>query len=191
VSLRSLALAAAATPLIIPGQPSVRPWPIGPGPAYRPAAAAAAVRSGRPVGAYRCEANGAFVAFHLEIFADRRVVIIPAGIGVARPLRQLGATVAARGCSYPVRTLTPTGVVELRRTTSMPLAGFFRVWGQSLGSNRIASFVSGSRVRAYVDGRRVRGAPGAIALAGGEEIVLEIGGYVPPHRFFLFSAPSA
>lgn len=190
MSLRSLALLAAA-PLIIPGQPSVRPWPIGAGAAYRPTAAPAVVRSGRAVGAYRCAPAGGFVAFHLEIFANRQVVVIPAGIGVARPLSQLGATVTAHGCSYPVRTLTPTGVVELRRGARISLAGFFRVWGEALGSKRIASFRSDGPVRAYLDGRRVRGAPGAIVLRSHEEVVLEIGAYVQPHRFFLFSAPSA
>jgi hypothetical protein len=90
-----------------------------------------------------------------------------------------------------VRTLTPTGVVELRRGARISLAGFFRVWGEALGSKRIASFRSDGPVRAYLDGRRVRGAPGAIVLRSHEEVVLEIGAYVQPHRFFLFSAPSA
>ena len=91
------------------------------------------------------------------------------------------------GCAYPVRTLTPAGIVEVARGARLRLADLFRVWGQALGTHRIASFRSASPVRAYVDGKRVRGPVGAIPLTRHAEIVLELGGYVPPHPFFLFA----
>ena len=46
---------------------------------------------------------------HLELFAHRRVVIVPAGIGVDRT-----------GCVYPARTLEPTGVVEVAHGSTPP-----------------------------------------------------------------------
>jgi hypothetical protein len=124
---------------------------------------------------------------HLEIFADRRVVVVPAGIGVAAPSLRTGATVVPRGCTYPASTLTPTGVVEVARGSGVSLAGLFRIWGQPLGARTIASFRSRTPVRAYVDGRRVAGPAGAIRLRPRSEIVLELGGYVAPHPFFLFA----
>jgi hypothetical protein len=42
------------------------------------------------------------IRVHLELFARRRVVVIPENVGV-RP-----------HCRYPLRTLAPTGVVEAR-----------------------------------------------------------------------------
>jgi hypothetical protein len=38
----------------------------------------------------------------------------------------------------------------------------------------------------YVDGVRRHGDPRALRLGPGAEIVLEVGGYVPPHHTFLF-----
>ena len=48
-------------------------------------------------------------------------------------------------------------------------------------------FTSRSPLRAYVDGKLVRGPAGAIPLTPHAQIVLELGGYVPPHPFFLFA----
>ena len=181
------ALLATFAPLSIPGHPSVRPWPIGPGPRYRPPAAFAVVTNGRPLGRLRCGPPGADFALHLEIFVDRKVVVIPAGIGVARPSSQLGAAVVARGCVYPVSTLEPTGVVEVARGARLRLADLFRIWGQRLGARRIGSFVSRSAARAYVGGKPVSGPLSAIPLSRHAEIVLELGAYVAPHPFFLFA----
>jgi hypothetical protein len=155
----------------IGGDPSIRPWPIGPGPAYRPAATA---RDGRPVAGHACVSGGRRFHVHLELYANRRVVIVPPGIGVAS------------GCSYTARTRTPTGVVEVSRGARLDLGGLFRIWGQPLGAHRLASFRSSTAVRAYVGGRRVRGPVAGVRLEPNAEIVLELGAYVPPHRFFLF-----
>jgi len=186
-----LALAAALGGVLVPGHPSVQPWPIGPGPAYRPAATFAAVKAGEPLGALRCGPPGAVFALHLELFAERRVVVVPAGIGVASPSLQVGASVLARGCTYPLSTLNPAGIVEVRRGMSLRLADLFTIWGQPLGARRLASFHSSEPVRAYVGGHLFRGPLASIPLTPHAEIVLELGGYVPPHPFFLFAGGSS
>jgi hypothetical protein len=113
-------------------------------------------------------------------------VILPPGIGVAAPRREVGAVVRSGRCAYPVRTADPTGVVRFRPGRGLDLADVFAVWGQPLSGHRLLGFRSGAGVRVYVGGRRVRGAPGAVPLRRHAEIVVEIGAYVPPHRSYLF-----
>ncbi|HVV59509.1 MAG TPA: hypothetical protein VHC45_14205 [Gaiellaceae bacterium] len=145
---------------MIAAPPPVYPWPIGVGPRYHPTA-------NRPEAALRCGPLGTRYRVHLELFADRRVVVVPAGIG---------------GCDAPLRTTAPTGVVEVsgRRT----LGDLFAVWGRRLGRNGFLTFRG--RVAAFVNGRRATGDPRRIALRPRDEIVLEVGGYVAPHRDYLF-----
>jgi hypothetical protein len=173
-----VALLLATTPL----PPSVQPWPIGVGPGFRLAAAPAAVRGGRPVGGFRCGVGGPRFGAHIELFVERRVLIVPAGVGVSRPSRVSFGLIRAHRCSYPVRTLDPTGVIEVGARAT--LGDFFAVWGQRLGPHRIASFTG--RVLAFVGGRRWWGDPRRIPLARHAQIVLEVGGYVPPHPRYLF-----
>jgi hypothetical protein len=99
---------------------------------------------------------------HLELFANKRVVLIPAHVGCW--------------------TSDPTGVVRYRKGST--LGDFFRVWRQRLSPTALLSFAG--RVRAFRNGRRVAGDPRAIPLRNGDELVLEVGGYVPPHRFYRF-----
>jgi hypothetical protein len=136
------------------------PTPIGPGAAYR--------RSAGPVA--KCAPRPTF-AVHLELFANGRAIVIPAGIG---------------GCSDPARTRLPIGVIEVARSAKLDLGGFFRIWRRPLSANRLLSFRAREPVRAYVDGRRVDGPVGRIPLRPGSQIVVELGGYVPPHPSFLF-----
>jgi hypothetical protein len=147
--------------------PSVHPWPIGVGPRYHPVAPA---RDGEPVGALRCSSAPAQSAAHVELFAARRVVIVPAGIG--------------RGprCTYPVATSSPTGVVLVRSVVTV--GDLFRVWRRTLGPRQLLSFRG--RVQAFVAGRRVAGDPRAIRLTRHAQVVLEIGGYVAPHPSYVF-----
>ena len=163
----ALALVFAALP------PFVHPWPIGAGPRYRVPAAPAAVRAGRPVGPFVCGHAASRLRVHVEVFANRRVVILPAGIGVGP------------GCTYPLRTTTPTGVVEVASSTAT-VGDLFRVWGQEFGPRRLLSFRSDRGTLAFVAGRRRSGDPRSIRLRPDEQIVLEIGGYVPPHPTYLF-----
>lgn len=157
------------------------PTPIGVGPLYHPAPGAV------PVAGLRCaSAERPRFGTHLELFAHRRVVIVPAGIGIAPPLRRQGAYVLGGRCSYALRTREPTGVVEVERGASLTLGRLFQMWGQPLSRTRLVGFVSRSQILAFVDGRRWRGDPRAIPLRPHAEIVLELGGYVPPHATFLF-----
>jgi len=97
--------------------------------------------------------------------------VIPANIGVRR------------GCRYPLRTLTPTGVVELDRP-GLTLGDFFAVWRMPLSHRSLLTFRGD--VTAYVGGTRRDGDPRTIPLPDHAQIVLEVGGIVPPHRFYLF-----
>jgi hypothetical protein len=74
-------------------------------------------------------------------------------------------------------------VIDFDRA-DLTLGDLFAIWGEPLGPRRMASF-RGS-VRAFVGGRRVEGDPAGIRLRDGAQIVLQVGGYIPPHRTFLF-----
>src|SRR5690348_4331915 len=92
------------------------PTPIGVGPQFRIPAAPQRVLQGAPVGRFRCAASpAARVQAHVELFANRRVLLLPAGVGMAPPLKRVGAYVVRSRCSYGVRTRAPTGVVEAAR----------------------------------------------------------------------------
>jgi hypothetical protein len=164
---------------VLGASPSVHPWPIGPGPRYLPPARTAAVAAGKPVGSFTAGPASASFQLHLELFANRKVVVVPSGIGVSRA-----------GAVYPIRTTAPGGVFEVARGEHLTLADLFRVWGQPLGGNRLASFASREPVRVYVGGRRVSGPVGSVPLTRHAEIVVELGAYVAPHPFFLFPGGS-
>jgi hypothetical protein len=152
--------------------PPVYPWPIGVGARYHPAASNPFVASARPLGELRCGNAATAFRVHVELFGARQVVIVPAGIGVS-----------PRGCAYPASTSTPTGVVRVTRS-GITLGDWFRVWGRRLSPSRLLGFAG--RVELYVNGRRRSGDPGRLVLRPHDEIVLEVGGYVPPHTTYLF-----
>ena len=169
-------MSAFLTAIVLLAHPSVRPWPIGPGPRYTPPPRPASISPALQVGPLRCGTPGrATIQVHLELFVDRRVVVVPSGIGLTRA-----------GCSYPVRTLAPGGVVDAARGERLTLGDLFRVWGEPLGTHRLVSFSARQPLRAYVGGRLVHGPAAAIRLTSHAEIVLELGPYVVPHSFFLF-----
>ena len=160
--------------------------PIGRGPRFELPPGARADR-GEPIGGLRCgPAGGAWSEAHVEVFALGRVVILPPGIGVATPRRQVGAVVRSGRCVYPARTADPTGVVRFRPGRGLDLAAVFAVWGEPLSRHRLLGFRSREGVRVYVDGRRVAGRPGVVPLRRHAEIVVELGAYVRPHRSYLF-----
>ena len=164
------------------------PIPIGVGPRFHPADAPKPVLQGRPVAGLRCERAGRRTGVHLELFALRRVVIVPAGIGIAAPRARDGAYVRPRGCTYPIRTLEPTGVLQVTAGRRLTLGHLFRLWGQPLSRTRLAAF-STSRarpVRAYVGGRRWAGPLRSIPLRRHAVIVLQLGAYVRPHVTYPF-----
>jgi hypothetical protein len=150
--------------------------PIGAGPEFRPPA-------GRPaVGCARGALRGRFRA-HVEVFGRRRAVVIPAGIGVGADARREYGRVVGAGCRADARTLDPSGVVHFDRG-DLRLGDLFSIWGQPLDGGRLLSFRGD--VSAFAGGRRVSGDPADIALRDGAQIVLESGGYIPPHPEFRF-----
>ncbi|HEX5448763.1 MAG TPA: hypothetical protein VFW85_01745 [Gaiellaceae bacterium] len=142
----------------------VHPWPIGVGPRYQLPATTPAVRAGI------CAPRPVQFAAHVEVFARRRVVVLPQGIGVGR------------NCRYSASTNSPTGVVRLTRQVT--LGDLFRIWGQPLGTNRLLSFRGATL--AFVGGKRWSGDPRRIRLTAHAQVVVEIGGYVAPHPSYLF-----
>jgi hypothetical protein len=172
-----------ATP---PGLPAdALPVPTGRSSAYRLAATSGRVSRRAPVGALRClGAHPPSYGAHLELYAGRLVLPVPAGIGVAPPLVRRGVYVLGGACSYPVRTFEPTGVVVVDGGRPPTLAALFALWGQTLTAHTIAGFHG--QVLAFVGGRRWQGAPGAIALSPHAEIVLQVGGRLPPHTKYRF-----
>lgn len=163
------------------------PTPIGVTRGYKLSPTSPAVRAARPVGELGCARSSPLrFRVHLELFARKLVLLVPAGVGVAPPLQREHGRVTAGRCFYPLRTLEPTGVVEVASAAQLQLGDVFRVWGQPLTPWRIAGFRSSERVLAFVNGRRYTGDPRSIPLRRHDEIVLEIGGYVPPHSSYLF-----
>jgi hypothetical protein len=165
--------------------------PIGRGPAFELGTGARAHR-GAPIAGLRCgRVAGGWRDAHVEVFARGRVLLLPPGIGVARPRQAAGAAIRRGRCSYPVRTTDPTGVVRYRPGRGLALGDLFAVWGQPLGRHRLCGFRSSAAVRVYVGGRRVAGAPATVPLRRHAEIVVEIGPYVPPHRAYVFAGGEA
>ena len=154
------------------------PTPIGVGPLYHPPA------HGPSAAAVACRAaplrDGLRV--HLELFAHKRVVIVPAGVGVRGATFRLGNIVGAR-CRAAAWTVDPTGVVRFDRPGTS-LGTVFAVWGAPLSPARLAGFRGD--VSVFVNGVRRDVDPRRLVLHDGDEIVLEVGGYIPPHESFRF-----
>jgi hypothetical protein len=119
---------------------------------------------------------------HLELFAHKRVVIVPAGIGVRDPVLSRG-NVTGASCRARIWTVDPTGVVRMDGSGET-LGSVFAVWGEPLGPARLAGFRGD--VSVFVNGAKRSGDPRRFVLRNGDEVVLEVGGYVPPHASFVF-----
>lgn len=173
----------AATRTALP--PDVIPVPAGRTAAYRLPALSAATRRRAPVdGLYCTRARPRVYGVHLDLYAHRLVVPIPAGIGIAPPQRRAGAYVRGGACTYRVRTYEPTGVIVADAGPPPTLAQLFAVWGQPLGADGVAGFHG--RVTTFLNGRRWWGSPGAIPLSRHAEVVIEVGGEIPPHPRYRF-----
>jgi hypothetical protein len=93
----------------------------------------------------------------------------------------LGRVHAAR-CRARLWTLDPSGVVHFTGRTT--LGDIFRVWGTRLTPTRLLTFRG--PVRVYVNGLRRRDDLVTIVLRDRDQVVLEVGAYVPPHRSYRF-----
>lgn len=160
------AVAIAAVALLVP-------TPIGVGPRFHPAPAALGGCAPAPL------VSGGRV--HLELFAAGRVVIVPAGIGVRGGRDRFGRITAAR-CRGAVWTTDPTGVVHFQGART--LGGLFAAWGRRLRPGRLLSFRG--PVRLYRNGVRMAGEPRLARLRDRDELVLEVGPYIRPHRSYRF-----
>jgi hypothetical protein len=149
------------------------PTPIGVGPRYHPRPA---VHAACAPGVLRTGSR-----LHVELFANGRVVIVPAAIGVGGARFELGRVRSAR-CRARVWTVEPTGVVQFEGRTT--LRDLFGVWGTRLAPGRLLSFTGA--VRVYVDGLLRRGDPRTLVLHDRDEVVLEVGPYIPPHVSYRF-----
>jgi hypothetical protein len=167
-----------------------RPVPrIGRGPGYAVPPAGARVEAARPVGRLRCGPGGrARYGAHLEVFASRLDVVIPAGIGIAPPRRRDGAYVRSGRCQYPARTVEPTGLIEIDAGTGVTLGELFDLWGQPLSRRGVLGFRArkGGRVAAFVNGTRWTADPRAIPLRRHAAVVVEVNGFFPPSRRYAF-----
>jgi hypothetical protein len=161
----------------VPGPPIVT-RPIGVGPGFRLPPRGTLALAGKPIGRLACRRGplGGPIVAHLEIFARRDTLVIPARIGV----------VGGR-CRYPVRTLVPTGLVVADRA-GLTLGDLFAIWGQALGARRLAGFRG--PVAAFVAGRMVTGDVRDIPIRHHSQIVVEVSGYVPPHVRYVFPRAS-
>lgn len=157
----------------------------GAGPRYRPVPYRGRAGRGRPIGRLRCSHSTAprFLV-HVETFVDGRVVLMPAGIGIAPPHVRRGAFVVRGRCDYPLRTREPTGLVEVTAGTRATLADLFAIWAQPLSRQRVLSFRG--PVRAYVGLRRRSGDPRDVELRPHAVVTLELGRYVRPHAEYVF-----
>jgi hypothetical protein len=153
--------------------------PIGRGDAFHPGAPA------RVAGTCR-DALRPRIAVHLELFAANRVVIVPEGIGAARPWQTSAGRITRARCYGRFVTTDPTGVVLVAPGGDPTLGDLFRAWHRPLTGRRLLSF--GGGVRVYIDGRRRLEAPARVPLRGHSEIVLEVGPYVPPHPRYTFAS---
>jgi hypothetical protein len=151
--------------------------PIGRGPRFHPPA------TGPVLGDCR-RGLGPRQGVHVEVFGANRVVLLAAGIGARPPYAYDAGRISGAACFGELVTVDPTGVVLIAPGARLTLADLFRSWGQPLTADRVASF--SGRVRLYVDGRRRSGDPRHLTLESHQEIVLEVGPYVPPHASYRF-----
>lgn len=140
---------------------------------------------GRDIAVPACRPRlGKRFGVHLELFGEDRVALFPAGIGTQAPRTLIGGRIERARCYGALVTIDPTGLVLLRPGTNATVGDVFDLWGQPLDSGRASAFAG--RVRVYVNGDRVSGSPRDVPLRRHDEIVLEVGPYVPPHRTYRF-----
>jgi len=125
---------------------------------------------------------------HVELFAFGRIVVVPAGIGIAKGRRE-GAYVLGGSCRARLWTHEPTGVLELG-SSGLRLGDLFAVWGQPLGRDGMLGFHA--PVRVWLDGKAWRAPPASAPLAHRAQIVVQAGRPLAPvHRTYVFPPAGA
>ena len=113
-------------------------------------------------------------ATHVELFARGRAMLLPVGIG------------SAPGCRHSVWTSEPTGVIHVGAGTRDfgPVVCDLGTTTHVASAGGIPLPAAGARVPGWPAGRGVTRA--ACVLRPHGEVVVELGRYIPPHRFYLF-----
>jgi hypothetical protein len=155
------------------GVPLVSAAPLGPASSPAPGSS----RGGIPCGSK--EQIAYHVHARLAIFIDGRPRAIPAGVGIAPPLRITknpgGPFVSSGRCFSFLHTHAADGVIHIEAPGRVifKLGQFFEVWQERLDSRHLGNATG--RVVAYLNGRRYRGDPRAIPLTKHAQIQLELG----------------
>ena len=145
------------------------------GPASSPAPGSS--RGGVPCGSK--EQITYHVHARLTIFVDGKPRSVPAGVGIAPPLRiaknRGGPFVSGGRCFSFLHTHAADGIIHIEAPgpVAFKLGQFFDVWRQRLDSRHLGH--AAGRVVAYVNGRRYRGDPRTIPLRKHAQIQLELG----------------
>jgi hypothetical protein len=137
------------------------------------------------MGRFACGTRaGALVRAHVELFA-RRLVRRRPGRDRDRPASSRRARPRARGAlRVPAAHAGAHRRGRLDPRLRPTLGDLFAVWGQRLSRGRLLSF--GGKLRVYVAGKLRRGDPRTTPLTYHAQIVVQVGGYVPPHACYLF-----
>ena len=126
----------------------------------------------------------------IKLFANRRVVIVPGGIGVSGGRTVLYGHIVDALWHAAAWTLEPAGVIHLGRSGAASTPTSSPIWGEPLDSRRLLTFEAdgSSRVLVFVNGKRRPGAPGDLRPGRPRSnLVVEINGYIPPHSSFAFA----
>lgn len=162
------------------GPESADGLPIPDGPAL---GAAGFVRPGGIVNGITCREGENFIFHvhaHLAVFVDGKPRQVPAGIGVAPPLRfeprPNGQSYVVNGACFGwLHTHTPDGGIHIEAPfqRAFTLGDFFDVWGQPLDADRLGSHRG--KVTAYYEGKPYVGDPRTIPLGQHSRVQLSIG----------------
>jgi hypothetical protein len=127
---------------------------------------------------------------HLDVFVNRKPVVVPAGIGInihdpgvqrsGNGMSQFygGISMCQRPCISPLHTHDTSGVLHTESASAVPhrLGQFFTEWGVQLSRSCVNVYCSPTtKITIYVDGKRYNGDPTKIQLLDQREIAVVVG----------------